>query len=413
MVLTFFAPNVRLGRMKRIYDTLLLEHLKENRQMAFLTGPRQVGKTTTACTSAGSPRYFNWDRQSDRLTILRGADAVGDSLGLDTLNATPPVAVFDEIHKYAKWKPFLKGFFDAFSNRCRVIVTGSSRLNIYKRGSDSLMGRYFIYRMHPLSVAELLSADISEKEIRDPVKSDPAAFETLLTFGGFPEPYLKNARRFYNRWRNLRTEQLFREDLRDITRIQEIGQVQALAEHLRHQAGQLINLSTLANRVNASVDTIRRWLVTLESLYYCFTIRPWFRNVAKSLRKQPKVYCWDWSILDDIGARRENLVASHLLKAVHWWTDIGLGQYDLCYMRDKAKREVDFLVVRNQRPWFLVEVKSSGKRELSPALAYFQRQTGAEHAFQIAFDLDFVAADCFVGAQPKRVPATTLLSQLV
>lgn len=101
-----------------------------------------------------------------------------------------------------------------------------------------------------------------------------------------------------------------------------------------------------------SVDLVRRWTAALEALYYCFTVRPWFRNVPKSLRRQPKVYLWDWSMAEGDGPRAENLVASHLLKAVQWWTDVGIGSFELFYLRDKAKREVDFLVARDEQPWF-------------------------------------------------------------
>ena len=275
------------------------------------------------------------------------------------------------------------------------------------------MGRYFLYRMHPLSVAEIVRTHVAATEIAEPARPPAEGLDQLLKFGGFPEPFLKATTRFYNRWKRLRSELLFREDLRDLTQIQEAGQVEVLGELLANRAGQLLNYSALANDINTSVDTVRRWIVTLESLFYCFTLRPWFRNVPKSLRKQPKVYLWDWSLVADPGARRENLVASHLLKAVHWWTDSGLGTFELCYLRDKAKREVDFVVVRDGEPWFLVEVKSSSRREINPSLRHFHSVLGTSNAFQVSFDLDFVDADCFAVAGPLRVPADTLLSQLV
>jgi predicted AAA+ superfamily ATPase len=398
--------------LKRIYETVVAEHLAQQRQMAFLAGPRQVGKTTSARACAPEARYFNWDRQSDRKVIVAGSDAVAEELELETLGA-PAVAIFDEVHRYARWKSFLKGFFDVYGERCRLIVTGSSRLDVYRRGGDSLMGRYFLYRMHPLSVAELLCTEIPESAVRQPRKLPRDAFQQLLELGGFPEPFVRGTRRFYNRWRRLRTEQLLREDLRDLTRVQEVGQVQVLAELLQSQAGQLVSYSTLASRVNASVDTIRRWITTLESLHLCFTVRPWYRNVAKALRKQPKIYLWDWSLAEGSGQRHEGLVAAHLHKAVHLWTDIGLGDFGLHFIRDKAKREVDFLVSRDGEPWFLVEVKSSARKGLAPALVHFQQQLGVPHAFQLAFDLDHVDQDCFSVARPVRVPATTFLSQLV
>lgn len=397
--------------MKRKYDLLLTEHLNENRQMAFLTGPRQVGKTTVA-RHLNPARYFNWDVQADRTLLARGATAVSDAVNLAELRTRPPVLVFDELHKYPKWKSFLKGMYDAHGEQCRMVVTGSARLNVYKRGGDSLMGRYFAYRMHPLSVGEILNPSLADALTLPPSKPSPDTLETLLRYGGFPEPFLKASTRFHNRWMDLRTELLFREDIRDLTRIQERGQIQTLATLLQNQTGQLMNYSSLATAVNVSIDTIRRWIAVLESFYFCFTLRPWHRNVPKSLRKQPKVFLWDWSMVPDTGARHENLVASHLLKAVHWWSDRGLGRYSLFYLRDKAKREVDFLVTKDDTPWLLVEVKSAARRELSPNLAFFQQVTNAAHAFQVAFDMPYVDRDCFALSRPIRVPVTTLLSQL-
>ncbi len=399
--------------MKRIYEALLREHLRENRQMAFLSGPRQVGKTTSGRTSAGRHDYLTWDRQSDRLVVAAGPDRVAEKLDLSTLRRSKRTVVFDELHKYRKWKSFLKGFFDVYSGQTRILVTGSARLNVYKRGGDSLMGRYFPYRMHPLSVGELVRSRTRDNPIVGPARVGRDAIEQLLSLGGFPEPFLKGSGKFYNRWKRLRNEQFFREDLRDLTRIQEMGQVEVLAELLSTRVGQLINYSTLSSEANVAVGTVQRWITALQSMYFCFSVHPWFRNVPKSLRKQPKIYLWDWSVIQGKGARLENFVASHLLKSVHYWTDAGLGDYALHYLRDKTKREVDFLVTENHRPWFLVEVKSSSRRSLNPALGYFQEKTGAPHAFQLASDIDFVDRDAFSKRSPLRVPMPTLLSQFV
>ncbi len=381
--------------------------------MAFLSGPRQVGKTTSSRTGAGTHQYMNWDNQADRISISKGPDETAQHLQLHDLQETLPYVVFDEIHKYGKWKSFLKGFFDVYGDRCRVVVTGSARLNVFKYGGDSLMGRYFLYRMHPLSVAELVNPTMSATEIRMPQEIDDESFQHLLDFGGFPEPFLKADSKFYNKWKRLRSEQFFYEDVRDATKIQETGQLRVFADLIKTGSGALFNHSWYAKNINVSTDTIRRWLSVLETLYYCFSIRPWFRNIPKSLRQQPKVFLWDWSNLEDKGARTENFFASQLLKAVHYWTDTGLGNYELFYLRDKNQREVDFLVTRDNNPWFMVEVKSSGKRTLNPSLEYYKEKLQVDHAFQVALDLDFVERDCFSIKKPARVPAKTLLSQLV
>lgn len=398
----------------------LLDHLTahycDHRQMIFLSGPRQVGKTTLAKAlneRFTSGCYLNWDNPAHRELILKGPKEIAHHAGLEQLQASLPLCVFDELHKYRHWRNFLKGFFDQYENDTKTLVTGSASLATFKKGGDSLMGRYFPYTLHPMSVAECARPKILDSAIHSPVQVDGEKWDALWRFGGFPEPFLKAEKRFYNRWSKLRTEQLFREDLRDLTRIQELGQVEILAELLRRNAGQLTSYSSLAKTVRASLETIRRWISTLEALYYCFAIRPWHHNVARALRKEPKYYLWDWSQVESQGARAENMVASALLKAVYWWTESGQGDFALHFVRDKQKREVDFLVSRDQQPWFLVEVKSSGRAGLAGSLNYFQKQTKARHAFQVAMDAEFVDQDCFEQLTPVIVPGKTFLSQLV
>ena len=218
--------------------------------------------------------------------------------------------------------------------------------------------------------------------------------------------------RFSHQWQRLKTDLLFKEDLRDLTRIQDIGQVELLAQLLAKQTGQLVDYTSLANKIKVSSPTIQRWIKALSNLYFCFTLQPWSKNIAKSLIKQPKIYLWDWTMVKDVGARNENFIASHLLKAIQFWTDAGFGTYQLHFLRDTAKREVDFLVTQNQEPWFLVECKTSDQG-ISPSLYYFQQQTKASFAFQVSMQKPFVDRTCFIEGKPLLVPAQTLLSQLV
>ena len=403
-------------KIKRIYTSVIKEHFKNHRQMIFLSGPRQAGKTTVSLMAkefTSQFSYLNWDNLDHRKIVLEGVKSVAGFAGLDKLTLEEPIIVFDEIHKYSKWKTFLKGFFDTYKEKVKIIVTGSSRLDIYKKGGDSLMGRYFPYRLHQLSIAELQRFELSGKEINEPFQSKSNDFEKLLKNGGFPEPFIKNDPKFLNRWKTLRQEQLIREDIRDLSRIQELGQIEILAEILKHQSGQLTNYSSIAKKVNVSSDTIRRWIKTLQCFFYCFTVQPWSKNIPRSLIKEPKIYLWDWINVEEEGSRVENLVASHLLKAVHFWTDCGFGQYDLWFIRDKEKREVDFLVSQDKKPWFLVEVKLSSKGGISKNLAYFQDKIKAKHAFQVVFDMDYIPRDCFRHLDPIIVPAQTFITQLV
>jgi predicted AAA+ superfamily ATPase len=378
--------------------------------MALVSGPRQVGKTTTCRTVANA--YLNWDNLDDRRLLLAGPTAVATAVGLDQLRAKPPVAVLDELHKYPKWKGLLKGLFDSYGDRAKWVVTGSSRLDVFRRGGDSLMGRYLLYRVHPWSVAECLHSDIPDHAIRRPAEIKAVDWDALCAHGGFPEPFLKREPRFTNRWRSLRHEQLSKEDLRDVTRVQDLGSIEVLMRVLEERSAQQLVYSNLAKEIGVAVDTVRRWVDLLSRLHLGFVVRPWFKNVTKSLRKEPKWFLRDWSGVAEDGAKAETMVACHLLKAVEGWTDIGLGTYELRYLRDKLKREVDFVVVRDGKPWTLVEVKKADAK-LSPTLAHFQAETGAEHAFQVVLDLPYVEANCFAHRKPVVVPAKTFLSQLL
>ena len=394
----------------RLYDRVLQDHFARHRQMAWVSGPRQVGKTTTSRMEA--TEYLNWDNADDRRLILRGPAAVATRIQLEQLRKIRPIVVFDELHKDKKWKAFLKGFFDVYGEQTRIIVTGSSRLDVYRRGSDSLMGRYFLYRMHPFSVGEIIRIDLPKDVIHPPSPVSDAEWQALWEHGGFPEPFLRRDVRFTRRWRSLRRDQLTREDIRDVAQIETLGLLETLTDILAERSGQQLIYSNLANEVGIAVDTVKRWIDLLERLHFGFVVRPWFTNLTKALRKEPKWFLRDWSGIDNPGQRAETLMACHLLKAVECWTDLGLGNFELRYLRDKLKREVDFLVVRDRKPWMLVEVKTSDIR-LSDSLRYFQTATKAKHAFQAVFELPHVQADCFRRTDAAVVPARTLLSQLL
>jgi uncharacterized protein len=404
------SDNGPMNERPRLYTSVLQDHLERHRQMAFVSGPRQVGKTTVCRSLSNS--YLNWDNSDDRRSVLRGPASLAESLQLNRLRGKPPVAVLDELHKYSNWKALLKGFFDTHGDRVRLIVTGSSRLDIFRRGGDSLMGRYLLYRIHPWSVGECVRTDLPAQEIQLPGEISTADWDALWEHGGFPEPFLRRDIRFSRRWRSLRREQLSREDLREVAHITDLGTMETLMQLLaEHSARQLV-YSNLAREIQLSVDTVKRWVDLLGRMHYGFLVRPWFQNVAKALRKEPKWFLRDWSGLPDEGARAETFIACHLLKTVESWTDLGFGICELRYLRDKQKREVDFLVVRDRKPWFLVEVKLTDSN-LSPSLAYFQAQTKAAHAFQVVLNLPYEQADCFQIHRPIVVPAKTFLSQLL
>jgi len=401
------SPSV----LPRLYTSILQDHLSRYKEMAFISGPRQVGKTTV-CQSVATA-YLNWDNDDHRRILLRGPSAIAEFVKGRQVHPKNPVVVIDEFHKHPRWKNLLKGFYDTYGNDIHILVTGSSRLDIYRRGSDSLMGRYLLYRMHPLSVAECLRTTIPGDSVIQPPMELPAAdWNALLEHGGFPVPFIRRDSRFTRQWRMLRREQLSREDLREVTMVQDIGTIEVLMQILAEQSAQQLVYSNLAQEIQVSADTIKRWLDLLCRLHYGFIVRPWFTNLAKAFRKEPKWFMRDWSGVADEGARAETFVACHLLKAVEGWTDLGLGEFELRYIRDVNKREVDFVIIRDKKPWLLVEVKAADTH-FSPTLEYFQAKTKAPYAFQVVMDLPYVQTDCFSYKRPMIVPARTFLSQLL
>lgn len=401
--------------MRRIYENHIETHFRTNKQMLFLVGPRQVGKTTLAKQQQKryeESLYLNWDVVKDRAKILSGQEFIEGFFPLSVLREEKPLVIFDEIHKYRDWKNYLKGFYDKYADFFHILVTGSARLDIFQSGGDSLMGRYFQYRIHPFTVSELIGRESSKNDLFFPSELNEEAYNALHKFGGFPDPFIKKSEEFSRKWSSLRSKQLLYEDIKSISQVHEISQLEVLAFLLQEQTGQLINRTSLSKKVQVTVQTISRWIETLERFYFCFIVRPWHKNITRSLIKEPKLYLWDWSQIEDPGSRFENFVGSHLLKAVHYWNDAGYGEFGLYFLRDKDKRQVDFLVTKDRKPWMIAEIKKSDTK-IAKSLYHFYEQARPEHTFQVLQDMKFVKRDCFEHSKPIVVPARTLLSQLV
>ncbi|MBI2426650.1 MAG: ATP-binding protein [Candidatus Kerfeldbacteria bacterium] len=371
-----------VGMIKdRYIHAAIQADLKE--KMVFLGGPRQVGKTTLARflgeRDYTSYAYFNWDNRQDRKSILQGE-----------FSADAGLVIFDEIHKYKKWKNHIKGEFDTHKGRFHILVTGSARLDMYRKGGDSLMGRYHYYRLHPFSCAEVLGVkpNISVfKELTFPTsyRSASRVFMDLLTFGGFPEPFLKKDQQTLRRFHNERVDRLIKEDIRDIEQVHDLSALQILVEILPSKVGSLLSLNSLRGDLEVAHKTVKTWMDILERFYYHFRIYPYAFTAIKSLRKEPKMYLWDWSQVTNAGARLENMVASHLLKMTHFLYDAYGHKAELYFLRDIEGREVDFLVTINRKPWLAIEVKSSHEAVSKP-LAYFAEKLKIPFTYQLVMD---------------------------
>ena len=370
--------------MKRYLEPQVRQDLK--RKMVFVGGPRQVGKTTLARNLLGksSAGLMNWDVAAQRALILQ--------------QHFPPskLWVFDEIHKYRKWRNLLKGVFDSRGPGQQILVTGSARLDYYRFGGDSLQGRYHYLRLHPLSVAELGTASSDD-------------LQTLLTLGGFPEPFLGGSEREARRWSNEYRTRLVREDLLTLEQVQDVGSLELLMTRLPESVGSPLSINSLAEQLQVSYKTVAKWVAILERLYAMFTVAPFGATKIKAVKKARKHYHFDWSLVPEPSARFENLVACHLLKWVHFREDTEGYRMELRYFRDIEGREVDFVAVENGKPVLFVECKSSD-RDVSPALRYLKERFPGTDAWQLSMK----GPGDYVSREGIRVaPALELLKSLV
>ncbi|MFM7290630.1 MAG: ATP-binding protein [Planctomycetia bacterium] len=335
-------------------------------KMVFVGGPRQVGKTTLSLSllgpqaTAASPAYLTWDSLADREAILTGRLPDG---GL--WQGGKSLVILDELHKFAGWRTLVKGWFDKHRTTTAFLVTGSARLDYYRKGGDSLVGRFHYHRLHPLSLREA-GADVTD----------------LLRFGGFPEPFVKGQERFHRRWLREVSARILHDDLRDLERVREVTQLELLLHHLPACVGSPLSANSLGRLLQVSHASIERWLAMFERLYLVYRIEPFGARRIRAVRKERKLYFWDWSRVPEPGPRFENLVASHLLKYCHAVEDGEGHAMELRFIRDTDKREVDFVVLRDGRPEFAVECKT-GDREPAPACRYFRERTDIPAFYQV------------------------------
>ncbi|MEN9800675.1 MAG: hypothetical protein RL653_4372, partial [Pseudomonadota bacterium] len=297
--------------------------------------------------------------------------------------------VFDELHKQKQWRSWLKGVFDLHGNEHEILVTGSGRLDLFRRGGDSLQGRYYLHRLHPLTLSEVLGATGpgSPEEILElggPVASSAVeALEDMLALGGFPEPFLGGSARRAARWRLGYGTRLIREDLRDLEAIRDLDRLELLFDRLPGLVGSPLSINALREDLEVSFDTVKSWISALERLYGAYRLSPVGPPRIRAVRKEQKLYLWDWSRIEGEGPRLENLVVSHLLRLVDWLADVHGEKAELRYFRDVTGREVDAIVLRRGKPWFAVEVKLSAQ-ELDPGLRYLVERYRVPRAFQVS-----------------------------
>jgi len=360
------------------------------KKMVFIGGPRQTGKTTLGAHLAGienrqSPWYLNWDSRADRENIID-----------ETFPSGKGILLLDEIHKYARWRQTVKGLYDTRYPDCRILVTGSARLDYYRKGGDSLQGRYHYYRLLPLTMKELGST--TESTLGD-----------LLTYGGFPEPFLAASERETRRWSMEYRSRVIEEDLNTLENVKDVSLLEQLAIRLPNLVGSPLSLNALREDLQVSHQSVERWIAMMERLYLLFRVYPFGAPTIRAVKKEAKHYHFDWTQVKEPGPRFENLLAVHLLKWCWFRKDAEGEDVELRYFRDTDRREVDFVIVEDGRPVLCVECKSNDT-SVSASLRYFKQKFPAIDALQVVRD----GARDFVNKDGIRVcPAVNFLGKLV
>jgi hypothetical protein len=372
--------------MRKIRSRYLAAQIEQDlaQKMVFVAGPRQVGKTTLARSLPGATAgYLSWDVPADRERILR--------------RELPPGSlwVFDELHKYRRWRNYLKGLYDSRSGGTRMLVTGSGRLDYYRFGGDSLQGRYHLLRLHPFSLAEIGGGT---RELHD-----------LLRLGGFPEPFLRGSDAEARRWSREHRTRLVQEDITSLERVQDLGSLEHLMLRLPDLVGAPLSINAVSEDLQVSHKAIASWLAILERLYAVFRVAPFGPPRVRALHHASKHYHFDWSVVPDEAARFENLVAGHLLKWIHFQQDAEGREVELRYFRTRDGREVDFVIVDGRTPVLAVECKLAD-REVDRGLRYLKSRYPKMPAWQISA----AGRKDYRTAEGVRVaPATVLLRDLV
>jgi predicted AAA+ superfamily ATPase len=335
--------------------------------MIFFTGPRQVGKTFL--TRQTNFPYFNWDTTETKKAFLRDPYF---------FRSNSKWIVFDEIHKRRDWKKLMKGYFDSPTRRENFVVTGSGRFNLAQRGGDSLQGRYDLFHVLPILYREfaglprafkIQAPNFNQLEFAATAPDD----EMLIEMGGFPEPLLRGKKTFLNKWQDLYIKRLIQEDVRDFSRVMELDKLELLARLLPERVKSPLSLKSLAEDIEVNRDSIKNWLRLFETLYLGFSVPPFHRKVHRAVKKERKWYFFQWTFCEDPGARFENYIATQLYSFCQLLRDAGLGTFELSYLRDQDRREIDFVITKSLKPVALIEVKTHESKWQTPIDYYARR----------------------------------------
>jgi len=343
----------------------VLEDLEK--KIILLIGPRQVGKTTFSKNLITSYDYLNFDSAKDKLKIVK-----------QQWDRNKKLVIFDEVHKMRHWKKWIKGVYDTEGLTPNILVTGSARMDTVRKMGDSLAGRHFTYHLMPLDLKELNHQNLDIKE----------TFERLLKLSGFPEPFFENSRRFHLNWQKSHMDLILRQDLVSYENIRDITSIEILVEMLKERVASPLSYSSIANDLQRDTKTIQKWMQYLENLFVVFKIRPYSKNIARSVLKEPKYYFFDYTrIENNEGALIENFVAVSLLKEIYFLNEVLGIDSELFYLKKKGSKEIDFFIRRKGLSPVMIEVKTS-EDDVSSSFKMFESHFESPIRIQLVKNLD-------------------------
>jgi predicted AAA+ superfamily ATPase len=370
--------------IKRYLETIIFDSVF-GRQMRFITGPRQCGKTTMAKeklkNESSTDLYFDWESKKTREKYRNEVNFLPSNQ-----NKKKKWVCFDEIHKMPKWKNILKGIFDTYEYNYNFMITGSARLDVLRRSGDSLTGRYFTFKLSPFILYETLQNYKSdflpeEKSLNYVLKNvegkkfEQEKMQNLIEFSGFPDPYINCNKVFLKKWNGEYFETIIRTDMRDLSNIQYLEKAMDLIYLLPNKIGSPVSIDSLVQDVELNHRTVGRYLNHLALNYLIFFIPPYTGNIKRLNKKAKKAYFYNYSIIEDDGLKFENFVAFELKARIDLWNDKTPDKFDIFYVKTRDGRETDFLITRNSKPYFLCEAKLS-EMKIDSHHKYFSERLG-------------------------------------
>lgn len=345
-----------------IYRSLKEHHTA--REITILVGARQVGKTTLLKLLEKDLKqeglrtfYLNLDYEphmryvsSQQNLIAKIELEFGDHAGY---------VFIDEIQRKENAGVFLKGIYD-LERPYKFIVSGSGSLELKEKIQESLAGRKRLFQIEPVSFHEFINYKTAykyEKELDRylelEVEERERYFQEYMNFGGYPRIITESIQQE----KSLLINEIFRSYVeRDIVYLLNIGRTDAFVNLMKMLAldiGRLINYSSLASKLNISLQTLKKYLWFLEKTFIINVLTPFHRNAKKEIIKSPHVYFNDLGMLNyargtyarfevssDQGFLFQNFIYSLLRDSVVQYSD------SLHFWRTGDGAEVDFVIER-------------------------------------------------------------------